>query len=53
MKNCTHYLITLGHLESALLTLERTQFGSNREMLIQAIEANIALVAKEYEACKK
>lgn len=41
----------MGNLELALQSAERLQEGPNRQKILEAIKANIAMVAKEYEVC--
>jgi hypothetical protein len=51
MKNCNQFKITQENLELALQNAERLQEGPNRKKILDAINAGIALVAKEYKAC--
>ena len=54
MNYCTGLLILMGHLETALQSAERLQEGANRQKILDAINANLAVVEKEYyEHCRR
>jgi hypothetical protein len=51
MKNCVHFLIAIANLTEAIRHIELFPNWVAREKAIKAIEEQIGVLEKEYQAC--